>query len=84
MLARLRDEAHRFALSRHRKTIRSSLTESALDSIKGIGEKRKLILLKKFKTVESIKNMDPAVLSQKSGLSEKLSRNLISALNKIK
>ena len=83
MLARLRDEAHRFAISRHRKTFRSALTLSALDSVKGIGEKRKLLLLKKFKTIEKIKNMDPLLLSKKSGLSKKLSQNVISALNKV-
>ena len=83
MLARLRDEAHRFALSRHQKTIRSALTESALDSVKGIGEQRKLMLFRKFKTVENIKNMDPVILSKESGLSEKLSRNIISALNTV-
>ena len=82
MLAQLRDEAHRFAISRHRKTLRASLTSSALDSIKGIGEKRKLMLIQKFKTIEHIKNMDPVVLSQSSGLSEKLAKNIISSLNK--
>lgn len=82
MLARLRDEAHRFAISRHRKKIRSTLTVSALDSVKGIGEKRKLLLLKKFKTVEKIKNMDPLLFSKESGFSEKLSRNIISSLKK--
>ncbi|MDE0151667.1 MAG: excinuclease ABC subunit UvrC [Bdellovibrionales bacterium] len=81
ILAQLRDEAHRFAISRHRKKLRASLTLSALDSIKGIGEKRKLMLIQKFKTLENIKNMDPVVLSKKSGLNEKLAKRVVSALS---
>ncbi len=81
ILAQLRDEAHRFAISRHRKTFRSSLTESSLDSIKGIGEKRKLMLLRKFKTIENIKNMDSSALSKESGMSENLAKKIISVLN---
>ena len=84
MLARLRDEAHRFALSHHRKKLRSSVTLSVLDSVRGIGEKRKLMLIQKFKTIENIKNMNPVILSRESGLSKKLSQNIISALNKCK
>ena len=81
ILAQLRDEAHRFAISRHRKTLRSSLTVSVLDSIKGVGKKRKLMLLRKFKTIENIQNMDPAVLSKESGVSEKLATTIVSVLN---
>jgi len=82
LLAQLRDEAHRFAISHHRKKLRASLISSVLDSIKGIGEKRKLMLIKKFKTLEHIKNMDPAVLSKKSGLNQKLAKHIISVLNR--
>ena len=82
ILAQLRDEAHRFAISRHRKKLRASLTSSDLDSIKGIGEKRKLMLIQKFKTLENIKNVDPALLSKEPGISEKLAKNIVSALNR--
>jgi excinuclease ABC subunit C len=64
-LERIRDEAHRFAISFHRKRRSKTLMRSSLDSIQGVGEKRKLILLKHFK---SIKNIRAATLEELSGL----------------
>ncbi|GAI01953.1 unnamed protein product, partial [marine sediment metagenome] len=48
LLQRLRDEAHRFALGYHQKIRRRQTFASALDSIPGIGPKRKRALLKQF------------------------------------
>ena len=55
MIERLRDEAHRFAISYHRNLRSKSALFSVLDSIDGIGEKRKRILFDTFLTVERIK-----------------------------
>ncbi len=55
ILQRARDEAHRFAVSYHRKLRRKEAITSVLDSIHGIGPKRKKALLKKFGSVEGIK-----------------------------
>ena len=55
LIERLRDEAHRFAISYHRNLRSKSALFSVLDSIDGIGEKRKRILFDTFLTVERIK-----------------------------
>lgn len=61
LLQRIRDEAHRFALGYHRKLRGKKLSESALDEIAGIGEKKKRALLQYFGSVEALR---------KAGLSE--------------
>ena len=48
LVQRIRDEAHRFAITYHRKVRSKTGMESALDSIQGIGPKRKKALLRKF------------------------------------
>ncbi|OQY09800.1 MAG: excinuclease ABC subunit C [Fusobacteriia bacterium 4572_132] len=55
ILQRLRDEAHRFGITYHRKLRLKRVLNSELDEIKGIGIKRKKELLKKFKSVERVK-----------------------------
>lgn len=64
----LRDEAHRFGITRHRnKRSRSQIT-SELDNIKGIGPKTKELLLKEFKSVAKIKTTSIEDLKDKVGL----------------
>lgn len=55
LLERIQDEVHRFAITFHRDKRSKSQVASALDSIKGIGEKRKTELLKTFKSVARIR-----------------------------
>ncbi len=55
LLENIQDEVHRFAISFHRDKRSKNQIASALDTIKGIGEKRKTALLKKFKSVKRIK-----------------------------
>lgn len=55
ILQRLRDEAHRFGITYHRKLRSKRVISSELDNINGIGKKRKELLLKKFKSVKKIK-----------------------------
>lgn len=55
LLENIQDEVHRFAITFHRDKRSKSQVASALDQIKGIGEKRKTALLKKFKSVNRIK-----------------------------
>lgn len=55
LLENIQDEVHRFAITFHRDKRSKSQIASALDNIKGIGEKRKTALLKKFKSVARIK-----------------------------
>ena len=55
LMTQIQDEVHRFAITFHRDKRSKSQVASALDSIPGIGEKRKAALLKTFKSVARIK-----------------------------
>ena len=54
LIGTIQEETHRFAIEYHR-TLRSGTIRSELDSIPGVGEKRRAALLKKFKTVKAIR-----------------------------
>ena len=54
VIQHLRDEAHRFGITFHRNKRSKGQTKSALDELKGIGEKTKTALLKEFKSVKRI------------------------------
>ena len=56
ILQRLRDEAHRFGITHHRKLRSKRNVRSALDNISGIGPKRKKELIRKFGLIKNIKN----------------------------
>jgi excinuclease ABC subunit C len=55
LLINLRDEAHRFAIGHHRRARRKETVSSELEKITGVGEKRRKLLLKEFRSVENIK-----------------------------
>jgi excinuclease ABC subunit C len=55
MIRRLRDEAHRFALTYHRELRARRIRDSALDEVEGIGAKRKEQLLKEFGSVARLR-----------------------------
>ena len=55
LVQRIRDEAHRFAITYHRKVRSKSGMESALDAVPGIGPKRKRALLRKFGSLKAIR-----------------------------
>jgi excinuclease ABC subunit C len=76
LLQRVRDEAHRFALGYHLKLRHKESIASALDSIPGIGPKRKKALLKKFGSVRSIKEASIDELSQVPGITGKLAEKV--------
>jgi excinuclease ABC subunit C len=54
LVGRIQEETHRFAIEYHRQ-LRDAVTPSALDSIGGVGPKRRTDLLKHFKTLKAIK-----------------------------
>ena len=68
-LERIRDEAHRFAISFHRKRRIKTLMNSSLDSIQGVSEKRKRILLTHFKSIKKIRAATLEELSALPGIS---------------
>ncbi len=69
LIERLRDEAHRFAISYHRNLRSKSALYSQLDEIPGVGEKRKRILFDTFLTVEQIKKASLEQLASVKGIS---------------
>jgi excinuclease ABC subunit C len=76
ILQRARDEAHRFAISYHRKLRHKEIIASALDNIPGIGPKRKKALLKKFGSIEAIKEASLEELSQTKGITSALAQKV--------
>ena len=56
LIQRVRDESHRFAILHHRALRGRASIASRLDGVPGVGEKRRKALLKRFKTVEALKN----------------------------
>jgi len=75
-LQRARDEAHRFAISYHRRLRSRKGIASVLDDIPGIGPKRKKALLIRFKSVKGIKEASPEELSKTKGITPALARNI--------
>lgn len=70
IIQQLRDEAHRFGITHHRKKRSKNQIASELDEITGIGEKTKTMLLKQFKSVKKIKEADKNALEVLIGKSK--------------
>ena len=70
LLQKIRDEAHRFAITFHRDSRSKIQTQSALDNIPSIGKKTRNILLSQFKSVERVKQASVTELAQWIGLSK--------------
>lgn len=68
LLENIQDEVHRFAITFHRDKRSKSQVASALDQIKGIGEKRKTALLKKFKSMNRIKQATVEEIAEVVGM----------------
>ena len=58
LVQRIRDEAHRFAITHHRKVRSKKALSSPLDSVEGIGPARKSALLRAFGSVQAIRDAD--------------------------
>jgi len=76
LLINIRDEAHRFAISLHRKRRSRRTLESELESISGIGEKTKFLLLKELGSVENIANANRETLSKIKGIGPKIAEKI--------
>jgi len=70
IIQQLRDEAHRFGITHHRKRRSKNQIASELDEITGIGEKTKTMLLKQFKSVKKIREADKIALENVVGPSK--------------
>ncbi|MFB0556497.1 MAG: excinuclease ABC subunit UvrC [Dehalococcoidia bacterium] len=76
ILQRARDEAHRFAVSYHQKLLSKRGTASILDDVPGIGPKRKRALLKKFGSIEAVKEASINQLSQVERITPALAQRI--------
>ncbi len=81
LIRRLRDEAHRFAITYHRQLHKKESLLSVLDSVRGVGEATRLKLLKKGGSLSTIKAMTPTDLSKKTGISLKTALSVLETLN---
>jgi len=69
-LQRLRDEAHRFAITYHRSLRSKKSLGSVLEEIEGVGPKRRTALLRHFKTMEAMEKATLEELSAVSGVTK--------------
>ena len=77
VITRLRDEAHRFAITYHRNLRERHIRESALDAVPGIGEAKKLKLLRHFHTIHGIARATAADVASVAGVSEAIAAEVL-------
>ena len=77
LLERIRDEAHRFAISYHKRLQSKRIGASVLDGIPGIGENRKKALINHFGSVDKIKDASMEDILKVKGLNERSARAII-------
>jgi excinuclease ABC subunit C len=82
LLQRVRDEAHRFAITHHRTRRDRAMTESILDDLPGIGPARKRTLLNHFGSPEAVLAATREQLEGVPGLPGKTARDLYAHLNR--
>ncbi len=81
LLQRIRDEAHRFAITYHRQRRSAGMTASELDSVPGLGPARRAALLKHFGSVKKLKAADAAEIAALPGFGERTAAAVLAALN---
>jgi excinuclease ABC subunit C len=82
LVQRVRDEAHRFAITHHRSRRDRAMTESIMDELPGIGPSRKRTLLKHFGSPEAVLSATREELENVPGFPQKVARDLYGHLNK--
>jgi len=78
----IQDEVHETAIEYHRKLRNKRMKKSKLDEVEGIGDKKKQALLKRFKSIEKIKNASIAELCLIEGINEELAVKILEKLNR--
>lgn len=80
LLARLRDEAHRFAVTFHQKLRTKRALRSPLESIEGVGPSRRKSLLRHFGSLKRLREASPADIAQVRGVSKTLAERVHAGL----
>ena len=83
LLQRIRDEAHRFAITFHRSRRSKVMLESLLDEIPGLGSTRRTALLDRFGSVTAIRKAAVSELATTPGIGEKLAETIAQSLAQI-
>ncbi|HHV46634.1 MAG TPA: excinuclease ABC subunit UvrC [Tissierellia bacterium] len=78
----IQEEAHRFAISYHRSLRSKDMFKSELDDIKGIGEKRKMALLRHFQSIDNIREASVQELSEVEGMNKKAAEEVYNYFRK--
>ncbi len=72
----IQEEVHRFAIEYHKSLRSKEMTHSILDEIEGIGEKRRIELMKHFKSIENIKEANIETLNRVKGINIKVAETI--------
>ncbi len=81
LLKRIRDESHRFAITFHRKLRGKKTKRSVLERIEGIGEKRKLLLLQYFGSLQRLKSASLEEIAQVKGIGKRFAERIYEFLH---
>jgi excinuclease ABC subunit C len=81
LLQRVRDEAHRFAITYHRQKRSTRMTSSALDGVPGLGETRRTALLKHFGSVRKLRAASVEAITEVPGVGRRTAEAVLAALN---
>jgi len=80
LVQRIRDEAHRFAITYHRNVRKKSGLRSALDEVPGVGPKRKKALLRKFGSLKAVRDASADEIAETPGFTRGLAEKVLGAL----
>jgi len=81
LLQRLRDEAHRFAITHHRNRRSKSMVESVLDEVPGLGEVRRKTLLKHFGSLKKLRQATIDEVAELPGFGRRTAESVVLAVN---
>ncbi|MDY0087781.1 MAG: excinuclease ABC subunit UvrC, partial [Coriobacteriia bacterium] len=80
LMKRIRDEAHRFAITYHRELRGKAMTASVLDDIPGVGPKRKKLLLRAFGSVKRLREADVEAIAAVPGVPREVAEEVAAVL----
>ena len=80
LMQRLRDEAHRFAITYHRSKRAKAMTSSVLDDIAGLGESKRTALLRHFGSVKKVRAATAEEICEVKGIGPSLAAKIVAAL----
>lgn len=76
LITRIQDEAHRFAIEYHRSLRSKAQVKSVLDEIPGVGPSRRKALMRRFRSIEEVKNADVEILAGLDEIPESVARGI--------